>query len=296
MKQRNGLFSDPISLAVGDVYHVPVSRKRDRRGNVPIKPKNFLTWKLKNGKSDQALFSRPAYNGIHDPYEEPCKSLKLRPSLATKGRARPFTAGGRVRHREPNSFLKNKEIEKENRREGAGNVRLNKPNFLTSKSKVGGGNTTPGVCIGGNRFKYVEDDYDREKDRKRENSRKHQQKIGKPFSSTVRQRNTFTMNEQCYSVQGLTLKLKKELYNYEKVKHPEPFKPSHPAKKGHNKTLQAFPKYSEDPGRKLAAKSTKHFARQTGYWKPTKNFASKPWTTITGHQRNQRKINYSRFY
>jgi len=100
-------------------------------------------------------------------------------------------------------------------------------------------------------------------------------------------------------VEGLTLKLKKELYNYESVKHTQPFRPSHPAKKGHNKTLQAFPMYLEDPGRKAATKSTKHFAKQTGYWKPTRRYTSKPCTTITGNHTNQvkqRQIDYGRFY
>ena len=97
-------------------------------------------------------------------------------------------------------------------------------------------------------------------------------------------------------MEGLTLKLKKELYNYDKVKHKEPFKPSNPAKKGYNKTLEPFPRYKEDPGRKMKAKSTKHFARHTGYWKPNMKDRSKPCTTITGNFRNERQLYYSKFY
>jgi len=50
--------------------------------------------------------------------------------------------------------------------------------------------------MGGNNLKYMEDDYDREIDKKREDTRNHKQKIPRPFSSAVRQRNTFTKNEQ----------------------------------------------------------------------------------------------------
>jgi len=92
------------------------------------------------------------------------------------------------------------------------------------------------------------------------------------------------------------LKLKKELYNYEKVKHPEPFRPSNPAKKGYNKTIETFPSYSEDPGRKAMAKSIDHFAKHTGHWRYPKKDTSKPCVTINGHLRNQRQLNYSKFY
>mmetsp|Transcript_17671 Transcript_17671/g.15588 ORF Transcript_17671/g.15588 Transcript_17671/m.15588 type:complete len:131 (+) Transcript_17671:26-418(+) len=105
MKQRNGLFSDPISLALGDTYYVPAARK-GKNGNVPIKPKNFSTSKMKNGKSDTALFSMPAYNGIGDPYDESWKNLKLRSSKQTSSKPRPFTAGGRAKQRDPTSYLK----------------------------------------------------------------------------------------------------------------------------------------------------------------------------------------------
>ena len=105
-KQRNGLFSEPISLAVGDIYYVPATRKRDERGNVPNKPKNFFTSKMKKGSTDSALFSKPTYNGISDPYEEPFKNLQLRSTKSTRSKPRPFTAGGNPKQRDVKSFLK----------------------------------------------------------------------------------------------------------------------------------------------------------------------------------------------
>ncbi len=221
MKQRNGLFSDPMSLAVGDIHYVAPKRKRDQHGNVPVKAKSFFASKMQKGHTDSALFSKPAYNGINDPYNEPNKSLKLRSSVEGRSKNRPFTAGGRVKYK-PKPTLENSRnsiciIGKESKRIGPGNVRLKKPNFVTSKSKIGGGHTTPGVCIGGKNFRYMEDDYDREKDNKREKSRQHKEKIPRPFSSTVRQRTTFTKDQQCYTIEGLTLKLKnRTINNYQK--------------------------------------------------------------------------------
>jgi len=297
MKPRNGMFSDPISLAVGDVHYVAPTRKYRNDGKVPTCPKSFYTSKLKNGQSDQALFSKPRYNCLNDPYDESWKSLQLRTSVSrSKSRQRPFTAGGRVKQKDPTSFLKNQLIEKENMREGAGNVKSRNPNFVTSNLQRGGGKTTPGVCIGGSTIKYSEDDYDREKDHKREESRKNKERILLPFSSRVKQRTTFTKDKHSYSVQGIALHPKKELYEYEGAKHSGPFKPSHPAKKGHNKTLEKFPTYVEDQGKKIQQKSLNHYAKQTSHWKHPTKHKSKVCDTITGNFRNHRQAYYSKFY
>jgi hypothetical protein len=297
VKPRHGLFSQPVSLAVGDTYYKAPTRKRNNKGEVPTGPKNFYSSKMKNGQSDQALFTAPKYNGINDPYDEPWKSLKLRSSTSKSGsRARPFTAGGNVKQRDPTSYLKHQLVQKENLREGPWQVKSRNPNFVTSKCKTGGGRTTPGVGIGGTTIKYTEDDFDREKDHKREVGRKHKEKIPRPFSSTVRQRTTFTKNKMCYSEEGLKLKPKKELYKYDPADHSGPFVPSNPPKKGHNKTIDPFPKYVEDPGKKIMQKSLDHYAKQTGYWKHPTHYRSKVCTSITENMRNQRQSYYSKFY
>lgn len=150
--------------------------------------------------------------------------------------------------------------------------------------------------MGGKTYKYIEDDYDREKDYKREMSRQHKEKIPRPYSSTVRQRTTFTKDKQCYSEEGLNVKLKKELYKYPGAQHSGPFKPSHPPKKGYNKTIEKFPEYKEDQGKKIKQKSLDHYAKQTGHWKYPAKHRSKPCTTITGNFRNHKQAFYSKFY
>lgn len=296
-KQRNGLFSDPIPLAVGDIYYEAPTRKRDEKGDVPTAPKSFYTSKTKHGKSDQALFSKTSSNGIGDPYDEAWKSFNLRSSCSrSKSKQRPFTAGGRAKQNEPKSFLRNQPVEKENLREGPWQVKSRNPNFVTTNVKLGGGKTTPGVCIGGSVYRYTEDDFDHQKDDNRERLRKHKEKISSPFSSTVKQRTTFTKNQMCYSEEGLKIKPKKKLYQYEPAKHSGPFVPSHPAKKGHNKTLEPHPKYIEDQGKKIAKKSIEHYAKQTGYWKHPTKYRSKVCTSITDNPMNHRQAYYSKFY
>lgn len=89
---------------------------------------------------------------------------------------------------------------------------------------------------------------------------------------------------------GLVNKEHKQMYIYEPAKHSGPFKPSHPAKKGYNKTLQNFPTYTEDQGKKIAKKSIEHYAKQTNYWKHPTHYKSKVCTTIEGNLRNERKF------
>jgi hypothetical protein len=60
------------------------------------------------------------------------------------------------------------------------------------------------------------------------------------------------------------------------VNHPGAFKPSNPAKKGYNKTLEKFPAYVEDQGRKINLKSVDYYAKQSGLWKPTTDNKTKP--------------------
>ena len=78
------------------------------------------------------------------------------------------------------------------------------------------------------------------------------------------------------------------MYIYPGAKHSAPFKPSHPAKKGYNKTLQKFPVYREDQGKKVAQKSREHYAKQSGYWKHPTKYRSKVCPTIIHHLRNEK--------
>jgi hypothetical protein len=54
---RHGMFSIPISTAIGDdTYFVPKVAKRDQEGAVIIEPRNFTTKNVKKGHTDDVLF------------------------------------------------------------------------------------------------------------------------------------------------------------------------------------------------------------------------------------------------
>ena len=70
-KMRHGMFSVPISTAIGDdTYFKPKPARRDAEGAVITDPRNFTTKNVKKGKTDDALFSKPTYVSIGDPFKE----------------------------------------------------------------------------------------------------------------------------------------------------------------------------------------------------------------------------------
>lgn len=65
------MFSVPISTAIGDdTYFKPKPPRRDAEGAVITDPRNFTTKNVKKGKTDDALFSKPSYVSIGDPFKE----------------------------------------------------------------------------------------------------------------------------------------------------------------------------------------------------------------------------------
>lgn len=73
-KQRHGMFSVPISNAIGDdTYFVPKQANRDQDGHVITAPRNFTTKNPKKGHIDSVLFSKPTYITTEDPFKEPAK-------------------------------------------------------------------------------------------------------------------------------------------------------------------------------------------------------------------------------
>ena len=61
-KQRHGMFSLPISTAIGDdTYFVKKLARRDNTGAVITDPRNFTTKNPKKGHVDSVLFSKPSY-------------------------------------------------------------------------------------------------------------------------------------------------------------------------------------------------------------------------------------------
>jgi len=73
-KMRLGMFSVPVSLAIGDdTYFKPKPARRDAEGHVITDPRNFTTKNPKKGHIDSVLFSKPEYITVGDPYKPPAK-------------------------------------------------------------------------------------------------------------------------------------------------------------------------------------------------------------------------------
>ena len=70
-----------MSTAVGDTnFSVPVKPRRDEDGAVITEARNFYTTKMKTGKTDSQLFSRPSYVSTGDPFKQVAK-MSLRTTV-----------------------------------------------------------------------------------------------------------------------------------------------------------------------------------------------------------------------
>jgi hypothetical protein len=71
---RHGMFSVPMTLAIGDdTYYKPKGARVDAEGAVITDPRNFTTKNSKKGNIDSVLFSTPGYISQGDPFKEPAK-------------------------------------------------------------------------------------------------------------------------------------------------------------------------------------------------------------------------------
>ena len=170
---------------------------------------------------------------------------------------------------------------KKNYRDEDGAVKTENRNFLTKPPKKGA--TFGGI------IPYKEDPYDNKKVLAKKELEKHKSLLQeKPFSQRVKPRFNFNSDKEVY---GEDVKIphrpppekKKPL-----MEHDKPFAPSHPAKKGYNKTLDKFPVYKEDPPKRLMKKQKTEDDPEPLRWKPTHNNKSRPSASVTCHTKNLR--------
>ena len=73
----------------------------------------------------------------------------------------------------------------------------------------------------------------------------------KPFSQKVKRRPAFNTDKAVY---GEDIPIPERIIHeapVSKFDHDKPFKPSHPPRIGHNKTIAKFPAYTEDPPKEI---------------------------------------------
>jgi hypothetical protein len=69
-KMRHGLFTMPVSNAIGETNYFPVKKaRRDEEGAVITDPRNFTTKKAKKGHGPDATFTKPTFLAVGDPYK-----------------------------------------------------------------------------------------------------------------------------------------------------------------------------------------------------------------------------------
>lgn len=70
------------------------------------------------------------------------------------------------------------------------------------------------------------------------------------------------------------------------AEHDKPFKPSHPPRIGHNKTLDKFPEYKENPLKFVTRKRPVEGEEEKPAFKFTHNLKSRPTPSVQTHARN----------
>jgi len=171
-----------------------------------------------------------------------------------------------------------------------GSVPLEPKNFVTSPMKRGGANTTYGVL-----FEKKKDDsaladpYDRQKELARIEREKHLKKMQeKPFSQRVHSMDGFVDVKNTYGG-GETMPHKKPpVKKAPEVEHEAPFKPSHPPKRGYNRTLATFPEYIPEQTEKVIKRKKEDESKeQTPSWKPShNNNLTRPTPPVIVHFKN----------
>ena len=69
-RARFGLFSSPVSTAIGDTNAYPTKKPNlDEDGKVITGPFFKATNAMKKGKLDNILFSKPSYTATGDPFK-----------------------------------------------------------------------------------------------------------------------------------------------------------------------------------------------------------------------------------
>jgi hypothetical protein len=186
-----------------------------------------------------------------------------------------------------------KEIDekKKNYRDEEGAVITAPRNFTTNNLKSG--QVGPQTYFQG-KMVYMEDDYNRKKALATEERKHHQGKIlevsEKPFSQKVSLIGNFNSDKNVY---GEDIEIKAKAPKAKPAPpelHDKPFQPSHPPKKGYNKTIAKFPEYKEDPLKFVtrAKKKEEGEEEEKPRFKMTTNGGSRPTPSVVCNMKNLR--------
>jgi len=74
------------------------------------------------------------------------------------------------------------------------------------------------------------------------------------------------------------------------VEHDKPFKPSHPPRRGYNKTLEKFPNYVEDPLKEVTRRVAVEGEEDRKKFRPTHRAKSRPTPSVATNMRNMKAM------
>lgn len=201
------------------------------------------------------------------------------------GNEKAFRPAKHVKHPVKSAYEHMKDFEhvqKNHRDPENGDVITKPPNVKTNPAKLGrvGKNTT----FGGN-IPYMEDDYNRPKTLATEErlaGKLLEQE--KPFSQKAKHTDLFNTNRAVIGEDRPIPARPPRQKTPPLMEHDKPFKPSNPAKKGHNKSLSPFPKYIEDPFKHVTRKMEEEDDKPK--FKPTHVHKSRPTPSVQTNIRN----------
>ena len=253
-KMRGGLFTMPVSNAIGDTNYFPNKKaRRDSEGAVITDPRNFTTKKPKKGRGPEVTFSKPVFATIGDPYKDggnkPMRTAKHE-GYKDAGHDKDFKPAMNISRKVKADFDHLTDlVEKKKSHKGEdGHVILEPRNFLTNPPKQG--EVGKGTSFGGN-LPHMPEQYDYKQEVLTKERKIHESTLQeKPWSQMVKQKDTFNPVKEVFGTDVPPVKeepvVKVETTPHEPL-HDKPFKPSNPAKKGYNKTLDKFPEFKPDP-------------------------------------------------
>jgi hypothetical protein len=142
-KMRHGLFTMPVSNAIGDNNYFPIKKARkDEEGHVIVDPRNFTTKKAKKGMGPDATFTKPVFATVGDPYKSSA-SVPMRTSkhegYKDAGHDKDFKPAKDLQRKVKGDFPHMSDyVEKKKPKRGDDGAVITEPrNFLTNPPKVG---------------------------------------------------------------------------------------------------------------------------------------------------------------
>ena len=289
-KMRHGMFSMPISTAIGDdTYCKAKVAHKDQDGRVVTEPKNFTTKKVKKGHTDDVLFSKPSYISTGDPFKEAQGVPKRNPIKETFKEA-----GHELNFKPAKTFQRKVKADfdhltdyvpiNKNRKGPDGAVVTEPRNFLTNPPKEG--EVGKGTSFGGN-LPHMPDEYERRKELARRERIEHEKKVQeKPFSQRIRGIATFASVKEAFGEDRVYPKKKPNEKHKPLMSHDAPFKPSNPPKTGYNKTIDKFPEYKPDPMKFAVRNKSAEAGEDRGKWKPSHDKKTVPTPSVTTNYKN----------